>query len=249
MFGWENFLSERDREHDQIRGKREPAGFGTRPALLLIDIYYSVLGFEREPIFKSMETWPMSTGLEGWAAVDRCAELLAAARKFGIPVFHAKGLHTGVNPWGRGGMGRSARLTPEMIARGNEIVDEVRPVPGEYIVEKAAASAFFGTPLEFQLISLGIDTIICGGETTSGCVRASVVDGATRRYNMGVVAECVFDRTESSHYLNLYDMHQKYADVISLESALAYFESVASERRAASGSTSSTAAAKAGGAA
>ena len=233
MFGWEEYLSERDMEHDKLWGKKEPAGFGTKPALLLIDIYYSVLGFEREPIFDSMEKWPMSTGIEGWEAVDRCAELLQSARKNGIPVFHAKGLNTGINPWWGGGKAPrkpNPALTDEMLRKGNEIVDEVKPIPGELVVEKAAASAFFGTPLEFQLISLGIDTIICGGETTSGCVRASVVDGATRRFKMGVVAECSFDRTEASHYLNLYDMHQKYADVLHLETALEYFDTIGAPR-------------------
>ena len=62
------------------------------------------------------------------------------------------------------------------------------------------------------------------GETTSGCVRASVVDGAAFRFKIGVVEECVFDRTQSSHYLNLYDMHNKYADVVTLEYAKSYLE-------------------------
>lgn len=236
MFGWEKYLSDRDMEHDKLWGKKEPAGFGTKPAVLLIDIYYSVLGFDREPIFKSMEKWPMSTGLEGWESVDRCAELLQCARMNGIPVFHAKGLHTGINPWWGGGSEPRKphpALTKEMLAKGNEIVDEVAPIDGEIVIEKAAASAFFGTPLEFQLISQGIDTIICGGETTSGCVRASVVDGATRRFKMGVVSECSFDRTESSHYLNLYDMHQKYADVVHLATAIDYFNKIGAEKKAA----------------
>ncbi|MBW7458145.1 isochorismatase family protein, partial [Paenibacillus sepulcri] len=89
-----------------------------------------------------------------------------------------------------------------------------------------APSAFQGTPLLFQLISLGIDTVICCGETTSGCVRASVVDGATHRFRMGVVEECVFDRTEASHWMNLYDLNQKYADVVMLDSVKDYFRKV-----------------------
>ncbi|MBW7461323.1 isochorismatase family protein, partial [Paenibacillus sepulcri] len=74
----------------------------------------------------------------------------------------------------------------------------------------------------------GIDTVIACGETTSGCVRASVVDGATYRFKMGVVEECVFDRTQSSHYMNLYDMHQKYADVVDLGYATQYFDTIGS---------------------
>ncbi|MBP1156426.1 MULTISPECIES: hypothetical protein [unclassified Paenibacillus] len=67
-YSWYDFMTEQDKAHDAVWGKKELAGFGDRPALLLIDIYYSVLGFTREPILESMRTWPMSTGLEGWEA-------------------------------------------------------------------------------------------------------------------------------------------------------------------------------------
>jgi len=230
--GWERFFTERDRQHDAILGKREPKGFGGRPALLLIDIYYSVLGLAREPIFESMKTWPGSTGLEGWAAVDKTAELLAVARDNGIPVIHVKGLHSGIKPWIHR-KPRPSNLPEELALKGREIVDEVKPIDGELVIEKSAPSAFMGTPLLYHLTSLGIDTVICCGETTSGCVRATVVDGATHRFRMGVVEECVFDRTEASHWMNLYDMNQKYADVIFLETAKAYFEQVGAAKKAA----------------
>lgn len=220
-FGWEKYLSDRDIEHDALWGKKEPYGFGENPALLLIDIYYSVLGFERQDIFESMKTWPGSTGLEGWAAVDKTAELLAVARESGIPVVHIKGLHTGIKPWIHRHRGPS-KLSPEMQKKGTEIVAECAPIEGEVVIEKTAPSGFRGTPLDFHLRTLGVDTLICCGETTSGCVRATVVDGATNRFTMGVVAECVFDRTEASHFMNLYDMHQKYSDVVTLETAKQY---------------------------
>ncbi|MBW7458443.1 hypothetical protein K0U00_30825, partial [Paenibacillus sepulcri] len=97
--GWEKYFSERDKQHNRLTGKKEPAGFGEKPALLLIDIYYSVLGTKREPIFESMSSWPGSTGLEGWAAVDKTAELVAVAREAGIPVIHVKGMQSGITPW------------------------------------------------------------------------------------------------------------------------------------------------------
>jgi len=220
-YGWENYLSERDKIHDQQWGKTELSGFGEKPALLLIDMYYSVVGLKREPIFESMKTWPGSMGLEGWEAVDKTAELLAVARECGIPVIHIKGLQAGIKPWVHRKRGPS-KLSPEMQQKGTQICDEVAPIAGEVVLEKTAPSAFQGTPLTFHLQSLGIDTLICCGESTSGCVRASVVDGATHRFKMGVVSECVYDRTEASHYMNLYDMHQKYADVIDLDMAKSY---------------------------
>ena len=99
------------------------------------------------------------------------------------------------------------------------------PQPDEVVIEKAAASGFNGTALAFHLNYLGIDTVIVCGETTSGCVRASVVNGAMLRYRMGVV-ECCFDRTQAAHAMNLFDMHMKYADVVELSAACAYFASV-----------------------
>lgn len=224
-YGWDKFLSDRDKQHDKLWGKKGLAGFGSKPALLLIDMYYSVVGFERLPIFESMKTWPGSMGLEGWAAIDQTVPLLAEARACGVPVIHIKGLETDIRPWSHGKRATS-QLSPEMKRKGAQIVDEVKPIEGELVIEKAAASAFQGTPLAFHLNGLGVDTVICCGESTSGCVRASVVDGATHRYRMGVVAECVYDRTEASHFINLYDMHQKYADVVPKQMVIDYFQNL-----------------------
>jgi trehalose 6-phosphate synthase len=95
-------------------------------------------------------------------------------------------------------------------------------LPGEAVLRKSSPSAFWGTPLVGHLNYLGVDTIITCGESTSGCVRASVVDGCTYRYRMIVVEEGVFDRHEATHAINLFDMHQKYADVLPLADALDY---------------------------
>jgi nicotinamidase-related amidase len=222
-------LTPRDREHLAITGwaKKKPFGFGKTPVCLVIDDYYSVLGLERQPILESIKTWPMSCGLEGWEAIDKTVDLLRAARGNDIPVIYVHGFDKGFVPWGRRAQrDQLAHLPAEMRARANEIVDEIAPQPGELVLEKAAASAFHGTPLVFHLNYHGVDTVIACGETTSGCVRASVVDGATFRFNMGVVEECTFDRTQASHYINLFDMHQKYADVIPLSEAVEYFDSV-----------------------
>ncbi len=234
---WQDFLTDRDKEHDKLWGKKELTGFGSTPALVMIDMYYSVVGLKREPIFESMKLWPGSMGLDGWAAVDKTAILLATARQSGIPVIHVKGLHTGVNSWGRRKPGKpNPLMTPEIAQRGTEIVDEVKPLPGELVIEKAAPSAFYGTPLMFQLNALGVDTLIICGESTSGCVRASVVDGAAYRFKIGVVEECVYDRTQASHYLNLYDMHNKYADVVTMEYAKSYLQSFGAPVKEAIGS-------------
>lgn len=230
MAVWDPFLTEQDRQHLEYWGKTSLAGFGDKPAVLVIDDYYSVLGLEREPLFESMKKWPMSCGLSGWEAIDRTAELLAMARENDIEVIYARGLEDFPrrSSWARrGSKGMQQSPLPETeAAMGNEIVAEVAPRPGELVIEKAAASAFHGTPLLFHLIAQGIDTLIVAGETTSGCVRASVVDGCTYRFKVGVVEECCFDRTEAAHALNLFDMHQKYADVVAMATVADYFASI-----------------------
>ena len=101
-----------------------------------------------------------------------------------------------------------------------DIIDQCAPAEGEAVLYKTSPSAFWGTPLTGHLTRLGIDTLITCGESTSGCVRASVVDGCTNRYRMIVVEECVFDRHQATHAINLFDMHQKYADVLPLADVL-----------------------------
>jgi maleamate amidohydrolase len=234
MPGWDAFLTEQDKAHQTVRGKKELNGFGENPCVLVIDDYYSVLGLERLPILESIKTWPSSCGLEGWEAIDKTVELLDSARKEGIPVIYVHGLENFPAPWSaRKTNGKSYldKMPEEMRRKANEIVEEIAPQPGELVIKKAAASAFQGTPLEFHLNYEGFDTIIACGETTSGCVRASVVDGATYRYRMGVVEECCFDRTQASHWINLFDMHQKYADVIDRFQAAEYFESISEKRK------------------
>ncbi|MCC7365105.1 MAG: isochorismatase family protein [Dehalococcoidia bacterium] len=232
MASWDPYLSDRDRAHLEAGYlKKAPFGFGTNPVCLVIDDYYSVLGTEREPFFESIKKWPMSTGLEGWAAIDRTVDLLRAARANDVPVIYVHGMEKGFVPWGRRSKAeRLAHLSPEERAKANQIVDEIAPLPGELVIQKAAASAFQGTPLVFHLNYHGVDTVIACGETTSGCVRASVVDGATYRFAMGVVEECCFDRTEASHYINLFDMNQKYADVVSLGEAVSYFDGIGAKK-------------------
>jgi nicotinamidase-related amidase len=230
---WDDFLTDQDKAHlDATWRKTEPFGFGETPALLVIDDYYGVLGLQREPILDSVVSWPMSCGLEGWEAIDRTVGLIAAARATDVPVIYIKGMDGGFPaPWGRREHGdQLAHLPAEVRARANEIVAEIAPEPGDLVIQKAAPSAFWGTPLSFYLQYHRIDTLIACGETTSGCVRASVVDGATQRFRMGVVGECCFDRTQASHYVNLFDMHQKYADVISAEQAQEYFTSVSADQ-------------------
>jgi nicotinamidase-related amidase len=219
---WDRFLTEQDRAHAALRGPRG-IGFGSRPALLLIDLYRWVFGDKPEPLLEAVKTWPGSCGLAGWQAIPHLQTLLRAARDAQLPVVHVTGADfAGVTRWSasrKASPSRPHESDPDARDRERrrwDIIDEVAPLPGEAVLRKASPSAFWGTPLVGHLQHLGVDTLITCGETTSGCVRASVVDGCTYRYRMIVVEECVFDRHEAPHAVNLFDMHQKYADVVPL---------------------------------
>ncbi len=226
---WDRFLTEQDRAHLAM-GTPRSVGFGNKPALLLVDLYRWVFGDRPEPILESIKTWPGSCGLAGWNALPSIQSVLSTAREVGIPIIHITGLDgSGVEPWSFRREGeRTENMSPEARDRRKrrfDIVDEVKPLPGEAFLRKTSPSSFWGTPLIGHLNYLDVDTLITCGESTSGCVRASVVDGCTNRFRMIVVEECVFDRHEAAHAINLFDMNQKYADVLPLAEVLKYLRS------------------------
>jgi maleamate amidohydrolase len=226
---WDRFLTEQDKAQLAM-GKRTPVGFGSRPALLFIDLYRWVFGDEPQGLLEGVKQWPGHCGMAGWEALPHIQTVLATAREVGIPVIHVTGLHpadSGVPGWHEAAHRNRPRRAadPAMadrVRRQFDIVDELAPLPGEVVLRKTSPSAFWGTPLAGHLNYLDVDTLIVCGESTSGCVRASVVEGCTYRYRMIVAEEACYDRHEACHAINLFDMHQKYADVISIDSAVEY---------------------------
>jgi nicotinamidase-related amidase len=226
---WDRFLTNQDR----ARAAAQPAimkGGGSRPVLLLVDLYRWVFGDEPQPLLDAIRSWPGSCGLAGWNALPHIQRILAEARELGVPVVHMTGLEgmpgwRDVNP--RGG-GSADPAGADRKRRRYEIVDEVAPIDGEVVLRKTSPSAFWGTPLIGHLTALRADTVVVAGEATSGCVRATVVDAKSHRLKVIVPEECVFDRDEASHAINLFDMHEKYADVIPLDQAIAYLRSTTS---------------------
>ena len=100
-------------------------------------------------------------------------------------------------------------------------------MPGEYVVRKTGPSAFFGTSLSAWLNAKGVDTLIVTGATTSGCVRASVIDSISYNYRTTVVTDCCGDRALGPHEANLFDMGQKYADLMTADEAIAQVRALA----------------------
>ena len=231
---WDAFLSEQDKATLGSR-PHQVWGYGERPALVLIDLYRWVFGDKRQPVLEAIKDWPGSCGTVAWDALPHLQRLLKASRAARIPIVHVTALNpvdSGVSGWAAGAnqLPKTAGSDPLMADRQRrrfQIVDEVAPLPGEAVLLKAAPSAFFGTLLMAHLHAHGVDGIILCGESTSGCVRATCVDGRAHRFNMTVVEECVFDRHQVPHAINLFDMHEKYADVIGIDEVVAHLESIA----------------------
>ena len=235
---WDSFLTAQDRQH----GSKCPVGVGHRPAVINIDLYRAVFGDEDVPLLEGIEKWPSYCGPSGWAAVPHIQRLMAKARGAGVPVIHITGLReedAGVPGWFEALHSSGRRQVPSDPAvrqrweRRLEIIHEVAPLPGEASLIRRRQALFSGTPLMAQLNYLGIDTLLVTGESVSGCVRATVVDAASYRFKVQVVEECVFDRHEACRAINLFDMNQKYADVISIDQAIAYLDSLAAARSVA----------------
>jgi maleamate amidohydrolase len=215
---WDKFLTDQDKAH----ATRQPPverGVGSRPVLLLVDLYRNAFGDRREPLLQAIQTWPSSCGEAGWEALPHIRHLLGAARNLAIPVVHVTGLPE-LPSWREERLVDGRGADAALRARQFEIMDEVAPIDGEIVLRKAAPSAFWGTPLAGLLHQLQADSLVIAGETTSGCVRATVVDACSFRYKVTVVEECVFDRTEAAHAINLFDIAHKYADVIGLDIAI-----------------------------
>ncbi len=200
------------------RRYERPLRIGKRPALLAIDLYRLTFGGGPRPVVELQETHPSSCGEHAWAALPHLQRLLAAARKAGLPVIYStQETRASAQPQ------RALATNRRMEAVDNtvyEIQPELAPEPHDMIVCKQRASVFYGTPLAAHLTQLGIDSLIVCGESTSGCVRATVVDGYSHGFHVTVVEEGCFDRSPISHKINLFDMHHKYADVLHLEDVL-----------------------------
>jgi maleamate amidohydrolase len=195
---------------------------GTRPGVLVVDFS---CGFT-DPAY--------GAGSDLTAEVEATARLLEVARAQGAPVifttiaFEANGKDGGL--W----LKKFPVLAELRVGDRSEQVDpRLRPREDETIVRKKGASAFFGTNVTAILVSQRVDTVVLCGATTSGCIRATAVDLMQNGFPTLVPRECVGDRAQAPHEANLFDIQAKYADVVSLDEALAYLGSVPSTVSAA----------------
>ncbi len=185
------------------QGFAQPVGIGSRPALVIVDF---VVGFTDPEHFG---------GGNIRDAIVCCQQLLAHARRLGWPIVHTRvvyaddGADTGAFTRKAPGLLKLTETSPL-----SQIVPELLPRAGELVIRKRQPSAFFGTELVGWLLWKQVDTIFVAGCTTSGCVRATVVDALSHNLRTIVVTDCVGDRAMGPHEANLFDMGQKYADLM-----------------------------------
>ncbi len=204
---------------------------GARPAVLAIDLYNLVYRGGDRPSHEISDEFPSACGAYAWAAIAPTERLFAAARTAGLPVFYTT---AEAGPGRVRATNRRVGLVADDAADDAfDIFEAFAPRDGDRVIVKERASGFYGTALVAHLTRLGIDSLIVCGESTSGCVRASTVDGYSNGYHMTVVEECVFDRSELSHKVNLFDLHHKYADVMGIDEVVAHLETLAKRRSAA----------------
>ncbi|MGH3098197.1 MAG: isochorismatase family protein [Streptosporangiales bacterium] len=226
---WNDFLTDRDREVFAAAGLGPRAGFGTRPVLVVVDVTYNFCGDRPEPVLQSVSRWRNSCGEEAWEAIGHIRTLVDAAHGAGVPVLYTTGMDYRQDGFDAGRWADKNARFGEAAADadaerrrriGNTVVEPIAPEARDLVVAKAKPSGFFGTLLPAHLTALRADSLIVCGTTTSGCVRATVVDAFSYNYRVSIVEECTFDRGQASHHIGLFDMAQKYADVVSLQETL-----------------------------
>jgi nicotinamidase-related amidase len=214
---WDKFLTPRDQQVFAQSGYGKRGGFGTRPALFIIDVQYNFCGDRPEDILDGLKQYRTHCGREAWDAVRHIEPLLVLAREKKLPVFYTESarradlLDSGVQ------VGKSHRGAERTVQEGTHATQTVSPLaPREQDIRigKRKPSCFFGTIFMSHLNYFDVDTLILTGCTTSGCLRATAVDAYSYNFKVAIPEECAFDRFEASHAINLFDLNCKYADVI-----------------------------------
>jgi maleamate amidohydrolase len=205
-------MSELERNYAGVFDGR--VGFGRQPALLLVDFIkaYTTPG---APLYAP----------DVATAVQQTIPLLELCRNTAVPIIYTRVIYN------QNGLDGGIFVQKVPLLRGMvegeplaDIVPELAPTPADVIINKQYASAFFGTALAPMLTSLGVDTLLLTGCSTSGCIRATAVDGMQHGFRVIVPQQCVGDRHTAPHTANLFDINSKYGDVLDKTEVMAYLQ-------------------------
>ena len=206
-------------------GWRRETFVGPRPALLAIDLYNLVYRGGPHSPYELNDRFPNTCGIFAHQAIAPTRRLFEAARAAGIPIFYSTtDLRPNNRPPGAVSTRRQRVIKPS--PDDYAIHEAFAPQGADIVIYKQRASAFQGTPLFSHLALIGVQSLIVCGESTSGCVRASVVDAYSNGFHVALVEECTYDRAELTHKVNLFDLHHKYVDVMHLDEVVAHLEGI-----------------------
>ncbi len=214
---WNDLLTEQDRAVIVQAGYAAQGAslwdsrrLGRYPALLIVDMQEMLIGQDL-PILQAIADYRTAMGSIAWRAMQYIVPFVETIRRATIPIFYTR-----VIP--------QDRVVDDPAV---QIVAQLKPHPEDTVIDKPYTSAFFNTDLMAHLSRRRIDTLIVVGNSTSGCVRAAVVDARQLGLHPLVPAECVFDRIEASHKIGLLDMWMKYAAVMPVAETLEYVSNLA----------------------
>ncbi len=221
---WEKYITD-DVKSMYAHYRSEPK-IGKRPCLLLIDLYNLTYKGGNLPVSEVIKMNPSGCGEHAHRAIAPTKNLITLFRNHRLPIIfttrdweaHSTGTHS------------TQRQRKNISESDYNIYGEFIMSPDDVVIRKTRASVFFQTELDDVIRDQGIDSIVVGGESTSGCVRASVVDAYSRGLPPVLIEDCVFDRNPISHAINLFDMHHKYGHVTSLDNVTQLIESSAGEQ-------------------
>lgn len=214
---WDGLLTEQDRAviieagYDQqgatLWNSRQ---LGQHPALMLIDMQVMFIG-PNLPILEAIRDYRTAMGSIAWRSLKYIIPFVDAVRELGFPIIYT-------------------RLIPQdrtVRDPALQIIEPLKPKAGDAVFDKPYTSAFFDTDLFDYLDQASVDTLIVAGNSTSGCVRAAVVDARQLGFHPLVPVECVFDRVEASHKITLLDIWMKYGTLMPVEQVLNYLRELA----------------------
>ncbi len=209
---WGEVFSEEERRiFDLYRRSERPKLPWEAMALLVVDVTNAFLG-PNVPTLDAARQVRTACGVPAWESLHATRALLDAFHAASRPVIYTKAsseAHLGGPTIGAAEAGD-----------GNEIADDIAPVAGDVVIEKARASAFFGTPLASYLVRAGIRGVVVVGGSTSGCVRASVLDASSYGFSVAIAHDGCFDRSQLSHAVALYELDVKYGAVLNAATAV-----------------------------
>lgn len=213
-------MESNDTQELRARGLTARLGFGRSPVLLVVDFMRAFTDPER--------SFGSALDLE----VDQTVRLLDATRARGLPAIFTYAAYDAPDLTDAGLWARKVPASATLRTGSADVALDARLErrDHEQLLVKKYASAFFGTDLASRLTTLGADTVLLAGCSTSGCVRATAVDALQHGFRAIVVREAVGDRNRAAHEQSLFDLDAKYADVVSVEDALAYLAGRGAER-------------------